>query len=143
MKESKYFKKKEIDLTKVSIFLLTDEGKSKLKNYIKKSIKILLLLTSVLFVVFIIWGMHEAKLNKKKKVCDDLVSSFIWEKKEALRLKEVAKQKAFNKKHGLLHVERRGYLDWSPHTVLPKDKVLARRAIPECNDVYADGLEKR
>jgi len=41
VKEGKYFKKKEIDLTKISIFVLTKEGKLKLKIYIKKSIKVL------------------------------------------------------------------------------------------------------
>lgn len=143
MKEGKYFKKKEIDLTKISIFVLTKEGKLKLKVYIKKSMKVLSFIAVVLIVFFLVWGAQNSKFNKRKEVCDNLVSTSIWVEKETLRLKAVAEQKKANEKNGVVQSKDRDYLDFSPHSVTRKDKVLARQSIPECNEVYANGLEKK
>lgn len=141
MKDGKYFKRKEIDLSKISILSLTQYGKLKFKLYFAKVIKILLVLSLFFGIAFIIWGVHSAKLDKRKKVCDALVSSLLWEEKEALRLKEISKQEAFAKKSGIRGGKGREYLDFSPYSITRKDTVIARRSIPECRDVYIDGLD--
>jgi hypothetical protein len=143
VKENKFFKKKEIDLTKISIFTLTTEGKSYLKAAIKKTIQIILMITCVLFVIYVAWALNEFYFSKKKQVCDELVSSFIWNKKEELKLIEIKKQNEYSKKTAPPQSERRVILDSTVYTVTTADKVLARRSIPECKEVYINGLEVR
>ena len=141
MRKNEYFKKKELNLSKVTIYTLTENGKSKLKVLIKTSLKVASLLLGLSFVVFITWSIENTKLKEQKQICDDLVSTAIWKEKEALRLNSLAKQKALNKKLGIVRTKNRDYLDYIQHTVTMKDKVLARRSITECDDLYTDGLE--
>ena len=141
MKEGKYFKKKEIDLSKVSILVLTQDGKLKLRLYAKKSLGIIFFLILFFLVIFIVRSFNVSEFNKRKQVCDNLVSVLIFEEKEALRLKEIAREKEFVKKHGMLQVEGREYLDYTPHSITKRDRVMARRSIPECSEIYENGFD--
>lgn len=141
MKKNEYIKKKELNLSKVTIYTLTEDGKSKFKVLIKTSLKVAFLLLGLSFVVFITWSIKNTKLKEQKQICDDLVSTAIWKEKEALRLNSLAKQKELRKTIGMVRTKNRDYLDYTRHTVTMKDKVLARRSITECDYLYADGLE--
>lgn len=130
-KKTKYIEQKEVDLSKVKVPVITDEGKKELGRKAKLTLKVggaLVVLSGVLFIA------NEMKVQNEKAAkasCDSAVHSFLWDQKGM-----DAKMDAWRKSNEESGIRRTLWSAAPTMNATFREQQQARLAIAECQGVY-------